>query len=77
MTRMKKMQNHCQGRFPNFDIDEICRDDEEQDTIEIDIDTQQIMVTRVHDDGNDVYKCDNAQDQQVATKSALKPLYHS
>lgn len=56
MTRMEKLQNYCQGRFPNFDINEIVMNDEDDDMIEIDIDTQQILITR-NKDGNDLYRC--------------------
>lgn len=62
MTRMKKMNNHCEGRYHNFNIEELCKGEIDQDTIEIDIDSQRIMVTRNNDGGNDKYKCDDQPD---------------
>ena len=57
MTRMQKMNNHCQRRFKDFSINDIGQDYEDQDTIEIDIDTQRIMITRNNDSGNELYDC--------------------
>ena len=43
---MKKMDNHCKGRFSDFNLEEMLMEADETDLIEIDIDTQRIMVTR-------------------------------
>lgn len=39
LTRMKKMENHCKGRFSDFDLKDMFEEAEETDLIEIDIDT--------------------------------------
>lgn len=49
LTRMKKMMNHCKGRFYDFDMDQLLEENEDMDQIEVDIDTQRIMVTRNND----------------------------
>jgi hypothetical protein len=36
---MKKMENHCKGRFNDFNLEEMLTEAEETDLIEIDIDT--------------------------------------
>lgn len=46
---MKKMMNHCKGRFYDFDMDQLLEENEDMDQIEVDIDTQRIMVTRNND----------------------------
>ena len=39
LTRMTKMDNHCKGRFNDFNLEEMLTEAEETDLIEIDIDT--------------------------------------
>ena len=67
------MTNHCSGRYQNLDLEEMYTNDDDMDTIEIDIDTQRIMVTRSNDSGNIIYDCDE-NGQPKPTNSPTKML---